>query len=326
MKKTRAVFALILAAALCGCSAEEKGSSSSVGGESTSSQTSESVISSTETKPQSTTEKSSSTETSSQSEPESSAPQTNETFLRGLADDVILKSDIKQVFVPEGQDASVEKLTEENFSSVLCMGFIYAAEPNGIFRTNLDNADVYDEAGMSFSDVYEDKIEGYSRVNVGDKMCGMTLTFAETNFARQEMDEQKSYFCYGSCEFSGEKTLTGYINVRADGNSYTTFAHDVTFVPTAGELPVVNYYPDPQLGICRRLMGGADQNLVWLNDYGSISLGNIDADDYLAKFDLPVGSEYVKCRITVDWVKFTSSTQFAPKIEARITSFELLGE
>ena len=323
MKKTRAVLAIILAAALCGCSAKEE-NSSKTGGESTSSKISTSEKTSTESKPQSTSVKSSSTVTSTESEPESSAPPTNETFLRGLADDVILKSDIKQVFVPDGQDASVENLTEENFSSVLCMGFIYASEPNGVFRTNLDNSEVYDEAGMSFSDVSEDKSEGYSRVNVGDKMCGMTLTFAETNFARQEMGEQSSYFCYGACEFSGEAELIGYINVRAEGDSYSAFAHDVTFVPTAGEIPVVNYYPDPQLGICRRLMGGADKNLVWLNEYGSVYLGNTDSDDYLAKFSLPDSTEYVKCKITIDKIKYTSSTQFAPRIEARITSFELL--
>lgn len=322
MKKTKAVLALILAAALCGCSAEEK-SSSTASGESSLQQATIDV-SSSESSSRSTTEKSSSTETSTESEPESSVPQTNETFLRGLADDVILKTDIKQVFVPDGQDASVDNLTEENFNSVLCMGFIYASEPRGIFRTNLDNEDVYDEAGMSFSDVSDDKSEGYSRVNVGDKMCGMTLTFAETNFARQEMSGQSSYFCYGSCEFSGEAELTGYINVRADGNSYSAFAHDVTFVPTAGELPVVNYYPDPQRGICRKLMGGADKNLVWLNEYGSIYLGNTEKDDYLAKFGIPEGEEYVKCRVVIDWVKFTSSTQFAPRIEAKISSFELI--
>lgn len=321
MKKTKAVLALILAAALCGCSAKEENSSKI--GESSSAQTSTSSITSTESKPQSTSVKSSFDKTT-ESEPESSVPPTNETFLRGLAGDVILRSDIKQVFVPEGEDASVENLTEENFSSVLCMGFIYASEPRGIFRTNLDNPDVYDEAGMSFSDVSEDKIEGYSRVNVGDKMCGMTLTFAETNFARQEMSGQSSYFCYGSCEFSGEAELTGYINVRAEGDSYSAFANDVTFVPAAGELPVVNYYPDPEKGICRKLMGGADKNLVWLNEYGSIYLGNTDNDDYLAKYDLPKGEEYLKCRVVIDWVKFTSSTQFAPRIEAKISSFELI--
>ena len=168
MKKTKAVLALILAAALCGCSAEEK-NSSTASGESSLQQTTIDV-SSSESSSRSTTEKSSSTETSTESEPEPSVPQTNETFLRGLADDVILKTDIKQVFVPDGQDASVDNLTEENFNSVLCMGFIYASEPRGIFRTNLDNPDVYNEAEMSFSDVSDDKSEGYSRVNVGDKI------------------------------------------------------------------------------------------------------------------------------------------------------------
>ena len=326
MKKTKPVLAVILAAALCGCSSKEEGSSSSSVVESTSTSSS-TTVSSSSSSSSSSTKTSSLTESSSESEPESSEPFTNETFLKGLAGDTILRTDIKQVFVPEGGDASVESLTEENFSSVLCMGFIYVSEPKGIFRTNLDNADVYDDTAMSFTDISDEKDTNYTRLNVGEKMCGMTLTFAETNFARTSEDAlgaSGSYFCYGSCTFSGETELVGYINVRTEGGSNFAGEGDVIFVPTEGNLPVVNYSLDAEKGICHKLLNGADQNLVWSNEYGCIYLGNIFDNTSIKSFEIPEGSEYIKCKIVVDNVKYMSSTQFYPRTEAELISIELL--
>lgn len=323
MKKTKAIFALLIAAALCGCSSNEEGPSLSSVSESasTSSLSAESSSSSSS----STSSSASSTDSSTESKPEESKPSTNETFLKGLAGDTIMKSDIKQVFVPEGQDASVDKMTEENFQSVLCMGFIYAAEPKGIFRTNLDNPDVYNESEMSFSDVSETNDSNYVRLNVGDKMCGMTLTFAETNFAHfEEPNRTGNFFCYGSCEFSGETTLTGYIKVQPEGDFYSVFEGDVIFVPTSGALPVVNYFLNSDNVICHKLMNGADKNLVWCNEYGSICLGNVIENDNLTDFDLPEGDDFVKCRIVIDKLKCTASTQFSARIEANMISFELI--
>ena len=322
MKKTKAILALLIAAALCGCSSNGEGPSSSSVEQSSSSSSSSKETSSSSSS--STSSSVSSTDSSSESKPEESKPSTDETFLKGLAGDTIMKSDIKQVFVPEGQDASVDKMTEENFQSVLCMGFIYAAEPKGIFRTNLDNADVYNESEMSFTDVSENNDSNYVRLNVGDKMCGMTLTFAETNFARNEAITEKSYFCYGSCEFSGEATLTGYVKVQPEGDFYSVFEGDVIFVPTSGALPVVNYSLNSDNVICHNLMNGADKNLVWCNEYGSICLGNVIENDNLADFDLPDGDSFVKCRIVIDNLKCTSSTQFTEKMEANLVSFELI--
>lgn len=327
MKKTKPVLAVILAAALCGCSSKEEGSSSSSSVVESTSTSSSTTVSSSSSSSSSSTKTSSLTESSSESEPESSEPVTNETFLKGLAGDTILRTDIKQVFVPEGGDASVESLTEENFSSVLCMGFIYVSEPKGVFRTNLDNADVYDDTAMSFTDISDEKDTNYTRLNVGEKMCGMTLTFAETNFARTSEDAlgaSGSYFCYGSCTFSGETELVGYINVRTEGGSNFAGEGDVIFVPTAGNLPVVNYSLDAEKGICHKLLNGADQNLVWSNEYGCIYLGNVFDNTSLKSFEIPEGSEYIKCKIVVDNVKYMSSTQFYPRTEAELISIELL--
>ncbi len=327
MKKTKAVVAVILAALLCGCSSKEEGSSSSSVVESTSTSSSTTVSSSTTSSSSSTTTTSSSTESSSESEPESSEPVTNETFLKGLAGDTILRTDIKQVFVPEGEDASVEKLTEENFSSVLCMGFIYVSEPKGVFRTNLDNADVYDETAMSFSDISDEKDTNYTRLNVGEKMCGMTLTFAETNFARTAEDVQGASgnsFCYGSCTFSGETELTGYISVCKEGNFYNVFEGDVRFVPTEGNIPVVNYKTDPEQVIYHSMNTGADANLVWSNEYGIIKLGNAVEDSSLRSFNIPDDGNYYKCRIVIDNLVYSSSVNMFSTITAKLVSVELL--
>lgn len=325
MKKTKSVLAVILAAALCGCGSKEEDFSSSSSSVAESTSTSSSTTTSSSSSSSSSSSTSSTTTTSSSDgEPEPVEPPADETFLKGLAGDTILRTDIKQVFVPEGGDASVENLTEENFSSVLCEGFIYAAKPKGIFRTNLDNADVYDETAMSFTDILDVKDTNYIRLNVGEEMCGLTLTYAETNFARtgeDVRDASESYFCYGSCTFSGETELTGYIRICKDYGSYFS-AGDIVFVVTKGNLPVVNYSLDAERGICHKLMNGAEQGLVWSNEYGSICLGNVNENQALKRFEIPEDGEYVKCKIVVDNVKYMSSTQFYPRIEAELVSIE----
>ena len=116
----------------------------------------------------------------------------------------------------------------------------------------------------------------------------------------------------------------GYINVRIEGGSNFAGEGDVIFVPTEGNLPVVNYSLDAEKGICHKLLNGADQNLVWSNEYGCIYLGNIFDNTSLKSFEIPEGSEYIKCKIVVDNVKYMSSTQFYPRTEAELISFELL--
>lgn len=325
MKKTKAVLAIILAAALCGCSSKEEGSSSSSVVESTSTSSSTTQSSSTSSSSSSTT---SSTESSTESKSEPVESSSNETFLKGLAGDTIMKSDIKQVFVPEGEDASVEKLTEENFQSVLCMGFIYAAEPKGVFRTNLDNADVYDETEMSFSDISDEKDTNFIRLNVGEKMCGMTLTFAETNFARNQEQEiqgvSDSFFCYGACKFSGETTLTGYISIFKESDCYNVFEGDVRFVPTEGNIPVINYNRGSQQRICHSMITAADGDFVWSNEYGIIRLGNVNDDSSLSVFHIPDDGNYYKCKIVIDNLEYTSGVDLFSNVSANLVSIELL--
>ena len=333
MKKAINVgIAMIAAAALCGCGTGDE-ISESVTTSSSSSASSSSVISSSSAESSSVVS-SSSEESSAESEQTTTSETSNETFLTGLAGDTVLKTDIKQIFVPDGADASIDNFSEENFSSVLCMGFIYASEPRGIFRTNLDNPDVYNDAEMSFSDITDEKESSFIRLNVGEKMCGMTLTFAETNFARTDENSAWSfpgkYFCYGSCEFSGEAELTGDINVNAADDPYNSRKGDITFIPTEGEIPVVNYqipvrdYRSDPDGIYHALVTGSDKNITWANEYGSIYLGNIETDASAENLGIPQSSEYIKCRIVIDKLKYTASTQMFPRIEARIVSFSAI--
>lgn len=333
MKKNKALLAVVLILAmLSGCAKDEGISDSSsgtstdsspvVGGESSSMQT-------TSEKPVSSQDSPESSDCSS----DSSLPQTSETqgsseetgdpdatFLVGPAGDTIYRSELSAIFTNDGTDVSPEAFSEENFSGVLCDGFVYLADPTGICRTSYDNADVFDSAAMRFTDVSEAAKKGYKRVSVGDTVCGLTLTEAQSNFARgndsaeftlgdgsiklgSELGFPDIYFMGGSANFSGQLTLTGYISAAAD-NDHGLREGDIIFVPGGCEcmLPVMGYRFDPDIGIVHYQRMNSHMGLVWENEYGNIFLGNT-ADTTADLNGIPDDGSFVKAEVTIDNIR-----------------------
>lgn len=352
MKKYQIILALILAAALTGCAKDENSSDASTG---TSSESSVQSGTSSDNGGVSS-ENSTSSESSSnvQDNPDSStstdesAPQSSEengdpdaTFLVGLAGDTIMRSDLSMIFTNDGTDGSAETLSEENFSAVLCDGFVYLAEPTGICRTNFDNEDVFDSESIRFTDISESSQKGYKRVSVGETICGLTLSEAQVNFARgndsveytlgdgsiklgSELGFPEIFFMGGSASFSGQVTLTGYISVAAE-NDHGLMGGDIVFVPSDCEcmLPVMGYRLDPDIGIVHFQRINSHNGLVWENEYGSIFLGNA-ANTAADLSDIPDDGSFVKASVTLNNISLTCGIGMMERISADIAELKVI--
>lgn len=316
MKKCRIILAALLVASLCGCS--NKGGTSK--NESSraeisiaeSNVTSEPVIG--------TGESSTARTVSEPTISTTSEPDPRETFITGVMGEKILTTEISAVFTNNGAELTAAELTRETFSAVLCDGFAYLAEPSGLARNSIDNADVYDENTLQFDDVTPQPVSDYKRVNVGDSIGGLTLKEAQVNFASgSEMGLPDVAFVYGSAMFEGDLTMTGYIS-RAAEDTYNFMTGDLMFVPCDGEstLPVMSYTYDEQLGYCHAPQYvSSGSGFTWFNEFGYIYLGN--AADTTADISMiPDDGTFVKVKVTFNKLLMSSGIDRGNVITAEL--------
>ena len=345
MKKYRILTAVLIAALLCGCSKKETSDTSTNTVSLTDSDNSSNGNSSTNSgtgissAPQESTTQSSSTEPVS--EPDSRPLNENETFLVGLAGDRILKSEITQVFTNDGSDCTPEDLTEDNFSAVLCDGFIYVATTNGSARNNRDNADVYDRGNMEFTDTSAVPNKNYSRLRVGGILGELILKEAQVNFAcgteqtewelsdgsyktGKELGLPEIYFAGGYAKFGGKLLMTGYI-CRVAEDQYGVGAGDIIFVPSDGEarFPILSYRFDGDNGFYHQPQVYALSDLVWENEFGYMYLGNVN-DTTADISSLPSDGSFVKARVTVTDLELNCGVNFVNSVSAEILDIEEL--
>lgn len=318
MKTGRIILAIVLAAALCGCS---KKNSTSPG------ENSDTVVSLPESSTQSEPESSVVTSEVSSVGTDVSKPTSDpnvsderESFITGITGEKILTTEISTVFSNNGEELTPAQLTRENFSAVLCDGFAYLAEPTGLARNSVDNADVFDENTLEFSNVTLESVSDYKRVNVGESIGGLTLKEAQVNFATgNEMGLPDIAFVYCSAMFDGELTMTGYIS-RAAEDSYNFMTGDLMFVPSDGEskLPVMSYTYDEQLGYCHSPQYvSSGTGFTWLNEFGYIYLGNA-ADTTADISGIPDDGSFVKATVTIDRLMMSSGIDRGNVISAEI--------
>ena len=347
MKKYKILAAVLAASLLCGCSNKETSSQSgtisvvsstydsnvSSGGES-------SVYSDTgiSSKPAESSVKSSS-DTEPDPDPVIDPPSGDDTFLVGLAGDRISKSDITTVFTSEGE-GSADDLTEDNFSAVLCDGLTYVAKPSLTARNNKDNSNVYDSGNMEFTDMTSSPKKDYVRLEVGDTICGLTLTEAQTNFARgseqlpfemedgsyktgAELGLPEIYFSGSSAKFEGKITMVGYICCVAE-DEYGIGAGDILFVPSDGDgnFPLMSYRLDGVNGFHCRTQVYSLSDLVWQNEFGYVYLGN--AYDTSADISmLPEDGSFTKLQVTVDNFELTCGVNFVNSVRAELVDISM---
>lgn len=346
MGKYRILTAVLAAALLCGCSDKENSSDNNTsiiissapessdvfsngGGES--SENSDTVENS---QPVESSVQSSDEQPDPVSDPEPEIPSGDETFLVGLAGDRITKSEITTVFTNEGE-GTAEDMTEDNFSAVLCDGFVYVAGSAGASRNNRDNANSYDAGNMEFTDMPSVPMKDYVRLDVGDTLCGLTLREAQVNFARgleqtsfqledgsyktgAELDIPEIYFAGGTAKFDGELVMVGYMCCVAE-DEYGIGTGDILFVPCDGEgsFPIMSYRIDGDNGFHHLTQIYSFNDLVWQNDYGYMYLGN--AYDTSADISaLPDDGSFVKVKVTVDNFELTCGVNFVNSVRAEI--------
>lgn len=350
MKKFRIILAFILVMALTGCANGEKssvvsGNSESSGNVSTESSVIDNTgVSSTNTENssesipgESSSENSSDSSSSSSSETSGSETNPDETFLIGLDGKPILRSELSMIFSNDGSDGTPEDFSMDNFSGVVCNGFVYLAEPSGICRTNLDNADVFDSGAIRFTDVSEIPKKDYKRANVGDTFGSLTLTDAQINFAHgldemeftlgdgsvkrgSELGFPEIYFMGGMAAFEGEVTMSGYI-CKATEDEYSIMTGDIIFVPSGCEctVPVMSYRFDPNVGTAHFPRINTRDDLYWENDYGYVYLGNVSGTtaDVSA---IPDDGSFAKVSVTFDNIVLTCGINMMDTFTANIVN------
>lgn len=199
-------------------------------------------------------------------------------------------------------------------------GFTYLAEPTGICLNSRDNADIFNEDELTFEGMPQNAPSEYKRYNIGDTICGLTLTDASTAFYYGGVDS-----CYA--ELEGSAAMTGYITIAPE-DEYGIDEGDILFVPCPGNdlLPVINFRYEG-VGLINPLYVAMSEGFSRVNEYsGSISLGNIHRTDLTALDLSGISADYsfsVKARVTVDKVNL-SCTGFSCDTVCNLTDVELL--
>lgn len=196
-------------------------------------------------------------------------------------------------------------------------GFTYLAEPTGICLNSRDNSDIFNADELTFEGAPQNAPSEYKRYNIGDTICGLTLTDAGTSFYYGGVDN-----CWA--ELEGSVTMTGYVTIAPE-DDYGIDEGDIFFVPCPGNdlLPVINFRYEG-VGLVNPLYVAMSDGFARLNEYsGDITLGNIHRTD-LDLSGVPADFSYsVKATVTVDKVNL-SCEGFSCYTVCNMTDFQII--
>ena len=317
MKKITAILlTTALLAVFTGCNNTEGNSESVPNSDDPSSltATSQSESSTTESVPESTDSSESVPDV-----PEKQQPDGEPTILKGPDGEPVYTSEITQLTtysLEKGEEVSTDTLDPENFSAV-CEGFTYVYTPRPsvdfmshpeLFEANEDG-DRYYYIGEELPDSYE-----FTRVNVGDKIDGLTVKAASSSFENLGYEDSEQFYAQGNIEFEGDVELTGFIVVTEENPLYPENGGKIFFYPdSASSVKIphilfdINYEDDYK---ARHYINNSFYG--WYGDGGDLFLGNVaDIDSELREGDM-----YVKVKVIVgDIVRGVGSTAVIREIE-----------
>lgn len=332
MKKLYVVIAVCLV--LAGCSnetseASDGSSGYSVTGSTKAPETSEnsqnsSVISSESSE----TSAISSSETSAEEDPELNASPSE--FLVGLAGDAI---------PAENFITDIRGITRGKFMQCEAKG-TYVAVPSGIFRTSLDNPDVFDSENRCFTDISAERKKDFIRIEEGDEICGFKVKKAVSVFAPEGADEPykmpdgtmkkgtelgfpEIYFRRGELELEGTVEMTGYIRIVAE-DVYGMEAGDIRFIPAECKpaLPVLNYDFDPSEGFYHDIVNCyMEEGIAFCNEYGCgcFKLGNKSETTADLGF-IPADGSFIKAKVIVKNISMDSTIDWFTNVRGELVS------
>ncbi len=227
------------------------------------------------------------------------------------------------VATPDGQSISVSEMTEDNWMYVSTDDYVYLAVPQGVSYNSAENADIYDENAYSFSGAPDSITYEYKKYKVGDEICGLTVTYANTTFSMDLAGTYPDYFNGGSAQFEGELTLTGYCSIAPEDDGYTS-KHDILFVPDAEscKIPIMNY---PHGSEDSRLFRAMTGDFAWLTEYGAaITLGSADEHKELDFSAFPEDGTFIKAKVTINDIMVRDELNFTRNTKANIVDIEVL--
>ena len=301
IKLTAGILAVLL---LTGCANGEQSSSSS------------STTSSSTTASSSDISK----ESSSESTTSSVIPKGEPTVFTGPDGEPIYTSEITAI---DGTDKTAANLTKTDYgTSVICDGFQYFTEPSGISFNNYQNSEMFDD--ILFKGEIPINKNSCRRLNVGDKICGLTLVSAASEFKIDDYANTPEPYYYDGldfanegrevAEFDGTITIEGFLGVGAR-NSYDPDGGLLGFSPTESKLPVLGAAPE-----FYERTNLVTSSLCVFSDMTSLQCGYFD-DLKCDSAGLGIG-DVALVRVTLSNIKYSNSQS----ISAVIENIELLSD
>lgn len=315
MKKiTAIILTTALLAALTGCNNAEESSENAPNDMQSSATAPSQPESSTDSAPESADSSESVSDV-----PEKQQPDSEPTILKGLDGEPIYTSEITQLTaysLEKGVEVPTDTLDPENFSAV-CEGFTYVYTPRPsvdfmshpeLFEASEDGKKYY-YIGEELPDSYE-----FTRVNVGDKIGGLTVKAASSSFEYLGYEDSEQFYAQGNIAFEGDVELTGFVVVTEEHPLYPENGGKIFFYPDSAlsvKIPCTDF--DLNFEDEYKARHYIDNSFYgWYGDGGGLSLGNVaDIDSELREGDM-----YVKVRVAVgDIVHGAGSTAVIREIE-----------
>lgn len=301
IKLTAGILAVLL---LTGCANGEQSSNSS------------STTSSSITSPSSDISK----ESSSESTTSSVIPKGEPTVFTGPDGEPIYASEITAI---DGTDKTAANLTKTDYgTSVICDGFQYFTEPSGISYNNYQNSEMFDD--ILFKGEIPENKNSCRRLNVGDKICGLTLVSAASEFKIDDYANTPEPYYYDGldfandgrevAEFDGTITIEGFLGIGAR-SSYDPDGGLLGFSPTESKLPVLGAAPE-----FYERTNLVTSSLCVFSDMTSVQCGYFD-DLKCDSAGLGIG-DVALVRVTLSNIKYSNSQS----VSAVIENIELLSD
>lgn len=243
------------------------------------------------------------------------------TFLRGAAGDIIGASEITQLWDSGAHEISPESMTEENFFRAITDGAYYSLP---LYPCLTDRESEYDMEDLLFKDAPQSSQSGFIKTRKGDKVCGLTVSDAYSEF---DVSSSVPGAIVGtSLSLEGEITLTGYARVIPE-NDYGVSAGDIVFIPTGNvNLPVVRFDGCGDDGAVTRrtgdvyIMDGSTGSITYTNEYADrFTLGNVN--DVSADIGcLSDDGDFTKVNVTIRSITMRSTINRITQVQAELVS------
>lgn len=255
---------------------------------------------------------------------EQTDPKGIRTKMTGLDKHSIFTSQITDYKNKNGQSTLY---SDDDMGIAVCEGFAYISNPSQFCYNSIDNADIFSADTLSFIGSPENELmQDFVRINVGDKVNGLTVSSAKTLFIDDDMGLKETalgkYFRGCECTFIGEMELTGYACILKD-DGYGVQAGDIIFAPSGScNLPVMCFEKDVDIGTYHTYYTGSTNGLTWFNAYGQIFLGN--AQTAVADLScLPSDGSFVRVNVVVKNISMSSTADWLNLVEAEIAAITL---